>query len=216
MSSSRLPGKVLKPVKGKLLLVYIIDRLSICNNIGDIMIATSTNTEDDAIADYCFANKIKFYRGMLNDVAGRFLRAAKINCQNSFIRINGDSPFIDPEIVDKAIAIYQSGEFDLVTNTYPRSYPIGQSVEVIRVSSLSKAYKKMTKPEELEHVTKYFYSHSSKYNIHNFKNDSDLSNYRLVVDTSEDMKRIQQIVSRMKKPHYKYSMNDIIEMYPHY
>ena len=214
MSSLRLPGKVLMSVNNKLLLEYIIERLDSYDKIEDIIIATSTNKEDDVIADYCKVNKINIYRGMLNDVAGRMLQAAKTNNHSSFIRINGDSPFIDTEIVARALSLFKYGNYDLVTNTYPRSYPIGQSVEVIKTSTFEGAYKNMTKPDEFEHVTKYFYNHTNDFKIHNFKNVTDLSHYRLAVDTTEDMKRFQKIIDRMDKPHTEYDMNEIIALFP--
>ena len=107
-----------------------------------------------------------------------------------------------------------NGEYDLVTNILPRSYPAGQSVEVIRASTFEKVYEKMSRPDHFEHVTKYYYEHSDEFRIKNFSNDKDLSSYRLVVDTPEDLKRIEKIIGTMTRPHTEYSLDDFIELYP--
>ena len=213
MNSSRLPKKVLYQIKGKPLLKYLIARLS-----GTIerklCIATSKHTEDDEIKNLCFRENVSFFRGPLKDVSKRMLNAANHFEADAFVRICGDSPLIDPKIVNRAISIYQSGDYDLVTNTFPRSFPVGQSVEVIRTGTFEKAYEKMSEPEHFEHVTTYYYEHPDEFRIRNFANERDLSNYRLVVDTPEDLKRIEEIIVSMTKPHTEYSLDDLIDLYP--
>ena len=132
---------------------------------------------------------------------------------NAFIRISGDSPLIDPKIINLAIECFKNGDYDLVTNTFPRSFPIGQSVEVIKTNTFEKVCQKMTKLDELEHVTKYYYENSDEFRTKNFSNDKDLSSYRLVVDTPEDLKRIEKIIGSMTRPHTEYSLDDFIELY---
>ena len=178
------------------------------------MIATSNREEDNMIEDYCEKNGLFFFRGSLNDVAGRMLKAAKLKKAKAFIRINGDSPLIDPLILKKAIILYKSGTFDLITNVFPRSYPIGQSIEIINTNTFEKVYTMMSKPEHFEHVTKYYYEYSDNFRIQNFTNDQDLSKYRLVIDTPEDLIRVEKIIGSMSKAHTEYSLNELIELYP--
>jgi len=214
-NSSRLPGKILTTINDIPLIKYITERLCTYFDKSKIIVATSKNKEDDRIVLFCKDNNLSFHRGSLNDVAGRMLETARINNARSFVRINGDSPLLDPKIVKKAIQIYKNGNYDLVTNVYPRSFPIGQSVEVIKTSTFEKAYSKMSLQAEFEHVTYYYYHNHDKFSIKNFKNDRDLSDLRLVVDTAEDLKRISIIINKMNKPYIKYTMNDIIKMYPY-
>ena len=213
LSSARLPDKVLYEINGKPLLQYICSRLILLqgNSIG---VATSVETKDDKIEEFCIKNNIQCYRGSLENVAKRMLDAAEYYNADAFVRINGDSPLLDPQIVEKAISIYKNGNYDLVTNTYPRSYPIGQSVEVVRASTYKNAYNKMTTPHHFEHVTKYFYDHSDEFRINNFSHNKDLSNYRLVVDTPEDLIRMERIIESMTKPHTHYNFEELIELYP--
>ncbi len=213
LNSSRLPKKVLHQIKGKSLLDYLVKRLSFLSDT-KICIATSDQSSDNDIENYCEKNDILCFRGSLNDVSKRMLNDAKYYNSDAFIRVNGDSPLIDPQIVEKAFSLYKNGNYDLVTNTFPRSFPVGQSVEVIRTSTFEKAYEKMLTPDHFEHVTKYYYEHADKFRIKNFSNDRDLSHYRLVVDTPEDLKRMQKIIGSMTRPHTEYGLNDLIELYP--
>ena len=149
----------------------------------------------------------------LENVAKRMLDAAKYYNADAFVRINGDSPLLDPQIVEKGISIYKNGNYDLVTNSFPRSFPVGQSVEVIRTSTFEKAYEKMSRPGHYEHVTKYYYDHPDEFRIKNFCNTNDLSSYRLVVDTPEDLDRMKKIIGTMTRPHTEYSLDELIELY---
>ena len=142
------------------------------------------------------------------------LEAAKEIKADAFVRINGDSPLIDPAIIDQSVNIFQNGKYDLVTNVFPRSFPVGQSVEIIKFITFEKVYQRMSQPEEFEHVTKYFYNHPDDYRIYNLTNETDLSHYRLVVDTPEDLYRIRKIIDKMDRSYTEYSMDDIITLYP--
>jgi spore coat polysaccharide biosynthesis protein SpsF (cytidylyltransferase family) len=213
LNSERLPRKVLKKLNGKYLLEYLIERIKKISNL-NFTIATSSKATDDPIFEYCSRNKISCFRGPLEDVSKRMLDAATYFKADYFIRISGDSPLIDVDIINQAINIFENGNFDLVTNIYPRSFPVGQSVEAIRTKSYKRAYKKMNTLEHFEHVTKYYYENSSDFKIKNFKNNLDYSSYRLVVDSNEDFKRMSNIINRMKRSHHTYTVEDLIKIYP--
>ena len=212
-SSTRLPNKVLYEINGKPLLQYIYSRLILLKR-NPICVATSVEAKDDKIEEFCKNNNIQCYRGFLENVAKRMLDAAKYYNADAFVRINGDSPLLDPQIVEKGISIYKNGNYDLVTNSFPRSFPVGQSVEVIRTSTFEKAYEKMSRPGHYEHVTKYYYDHPDEFRIKNFCNANDLSSYRLVVDTPDDLNRMKKIIGSMTRPHTEYSLDELIELYP--
>ena len=213
LSSSRLPRKVLLEVYKKPLIKYLVSRLNGITH-DKICIATSDQLVDDDIDGFCKENNISCFRGSLEDVAKRMLDAAKHYSADAFVRINGDSPLIDPAIIQQAIKIYQNGNYDLVTNIFPRSFPIGQSVDVIRTKTFEYVYEKMSSSSHFEHVTKFYYDYPDEYQIRNFSNKRDLSKYRLVVDTPEDLERIKRIIDSMIKPHSEYSMDELIEIYP--
>src|SRR5689334_213909 len=119
-SSRRLPGKVLQEVAAKPLLAYLLERLARCSTLRGIVVATSVEKSDDAIARFCIERGIELYRGPLADVLGRFVGAAETLNLDALVRINGDSPLLDPAIVDQAVELFEQGDVDLVTNVHPR------------------------------------------------------------------------------------------------
>jgi spore coat polysaccharide biosynthesis protein SpsF len=213
MSSQRLPGKVLAKVNGKPLLQYLLERLSHCSSIDKIVVATSDDKSDDPIEVFCHDYGALCFRGPLQNVAKRFYLALEKYNLDAFVRVCCDSPMLDQKLIDQGVKLL-NGEYDFVTNIMPRSYPLGQSIEVITTSTFEKVYEKMSRPAHFEHVTKYYYEQSDEFKIKNFSNDKDLSSYRLVVDTPEDLKRIEKIIARMTRPHTEYSIDDLIEIYP--
>ena len=213
MNSSRLPNKVLYEINGKPLLKYLVERLQIRFK-NKICLASSSKKHDDSIEKFCVKNNIPCFRGSLTNVAKRMLDTAKFYNQDAFVRINGDSPLMDPTIIEKAIKLYITGDYDLVTNVYPRSFPVGQSVEVIKTNTFKKIYNKMSTLEHFEHVTKYYYDYPEKFKIQNFQYQKDLSNYRFVVDTNEDINRMKKIIFKMIKPHTEYGLDKLIKLYP--
>jgi len=212
MNSERLPGKVLHPVHGKPMLEYLLERLDHCKSLDAVVVATSTDPADDPVAGFCRERGADCYRGSLANVASRFMDVLTHSGFDAFLRVSGDSPLLDPEIVDKGVEIFPQGNFDLVTNVFPRSYPRGQSVEVVRSETFSRALQKMRDEDELQHVTLFFYRNPQGFAIRNFAADADYTGVRLAVDTIEDMERFASLVEGMEKSHWKYSLPEILDM----
>lgn len=213
MSSQRLPGKVLEEVNDKPLLQYIIERLEHCGAIQEFVIATSRESSDDKIEKFCNETHVSCYRGPLNDVSGRFKKILERKHWDAFVRVNGDSPLIDQDLISKGINLFIDGNFNLVTNVFPRSYPSGQSVEIVRTSTFKKAYSQMNEPDDFEHVTRFFYRNAKDFNIFNFESISDCSSVHLAVDTLEDMQRFSCIIKKMTGSHWDYHLEEVLEIY---
>ena len=213
MSSQRFPNKVLYRVAGKPMLQYLLERLNTCSNLDVIIVATSVEPSDDAIVEFCQQYGISCYRGQPSNVASRFKEASETHALDAFIRVNGDSPLLDQRLIEKGIGIFLNGDFDLVTNVLPRTYPKGQSVEVLRTSTYQRTYPRMQESDDLEHVTKFFYKHPKDFRIHNFALAENLNNIQLSVDTWQDMDNFVTIVAKMSKPHWEYALEDILEIY---
>lgn len=196
----------------KPLLLYTIERLKHCQDIDAIIIATSTESSDDPVSSFCARHNVPCIRGPLDDVAGRFDIVLDSYPWDAFIRVNGDSPLIDQHLIEKGICHFQAGYFDLVTNVFPRSYPPGQSVEIVRSRTFRKTFPLMNTPEHLEHVTLYFYQNPEKFSICNFSSEKDYRGLHLAIDTPEDFSRFASIVSKMKLSHWEYHLPDIINL----
>lgn len=213
MSSVRFPGKVLHQILGKPLLQYLLDSLNHCVTLDRIVIATSNDESDIPIVNFCIENGFHYYCGDLQNVAGRFQGALEQYPMYGFVRVNGDSPLIDHRLIDGCVRKFVEGEFDLVTNVMPRSFPRGQSVEVLKTETFNSACSLMAEQEDLEHVTKFFYRNCGEYKIHNVAASCDCSDIYLCVDTEDHMEVFRRIVARMTKPHWQYDLDEILMFY---
>ena len=192
MSSKRLPMKMLKSINNKLLLDRVYCQVKKVKSIKKIIVATSTNTKDDMIFNFCKKNEIEIFRGPLNDVSKRFIEILEIHKPNYFVRINGDSPFILPSIIVKGIDLFENNNVDLVTNIFPRSFPKGLSVEIIRSKKFIESYPFQNALQK-EHVTNFFYKNFKHYKIKNFKLPINCNDLSLSVDTYHDLLNIRKI-----------------------
>ena len=196
MGSTRLPGKVLKIVDGKNPSLYFtISQLKQCKNIDKIIVATTTLKEDDIIENFAKNLGIDVFRGSVEDVLDRYFQCANYFKINTIIRITGDCPLIDPLIVDRGIEIFQSENYDYVTNTFPRTFPDGNETEIFSFNILKKAWENAILPSEREHVTPYFQNQNFK--IKNFENTIDNSHLRWTVDFPEDLQLVKTLISKI-------------------
>ena len=194
MSSTRFPGKVLHRVRHRPLLEYVLERVRCSRNIDHLIVSTSLDPTDALIADYCAEHKVECFRGTRDDVAGRFLATCHAYDLDAFVRVCGDSPLLDPALLDQGISTFLQAEVDLVTNCFPRTFPNGQSVEVVRMRAFRDAYGRMTAAAHFEHVTTFFYEHSGEYRIENFSNPAgDQSAFDLSVNTPDQMAIFKRI-----------------------
>lgn len=194
-NSSRLPGKALIRLGEKEILAMCAHRVSSANLVSDILIATSNRKTDQPIVGFCKQEGLATHLGSLNDVGRRLLTAAESKRSSSFIRICGDSPFIDPELIDIAISLSNSSDFDLITNVFPRSFPKGQSVEIIKTRMLKKVCEQTRSDEEKEHPTSFFYKHHNNFKICSFTSGASAADSRQCIDDKNDLAIAQKISS---------------------
>ena len=194
MSSSRFPEKVLSPLCGIPMLMWTINY---CRKVNlPLFVLTSTDESDDQLVGMLEKNDVNYYRGSLENVISRYLSFMREHHVKKVIRISGDSPLINPDVILKVITQDQkSADADLTTNVFPRSFPKGQSVEVIPRKSLELLSDRNLSESDIEHVTPYFYANSKEFRINNLNNDEDLSFINLSVDTKEDLLRVNQFMT---------------------
>ena len=214
MSSTRLPDKVLRRVRDRPVLQYLLERLQRCDGLERVSVATSVNPSDEPIEKFCLEFGVSCCRGPMDDVARRCAEAAASHGLDAFVRLCADSPLLDPALVDGAVAQYRSRAVDLVTNVFPRSFPPGQSVEVIRTSELVRAVHVMTSADDRQHVTRYFYRHADRYRIHNICSDMDYGDLVLAIDTPGDLHRFETLVAGFERPHWEYGLRELAQLQP--
>ena len=192
MGSTRFPNKVMKPIFGTPMIGILLERLSRASNIDQIVLATTDDIDCDALVEYVSELGYETYRGNVSDVLDRFYQAAKPLNTDTIVRITGDCPLIDPDIVDAVIKKYQGSDADYVSNVSPPTYPDGLDVEVFSFKALEIAWEQAKKSHEREHVTPFI--RSSKHFIQqNYANDNDESGRRWTVDEPSDFTVIQKI-----------------------
>jgi len=158
VSSTRLPGKVLKPILGMPMLLRQIERVKQAKLIEQLLVATSDDKSDDPIEQLCRENDIACFRGSLDDVLDRFYQAAKPYQPDHIVRLTGDCPLIDPQLIDEVVVFCLSGDYDYVSNAFEPTYPDGLDVEVFRFPCLQQAWEEAELPSEREHVTLFIKS----------------------------------------------------------
>lgn len=214
MQSSRLPGKVLRKVLGKPLLEYLVDRIKKSKLTDEIVIATTTNEEDNEIADFCKKCKVKFFRGPEDDVLLRYFQTSIEFEANHIVRICSDSPLLDPRVLDDMLEIYlNNGPYDYLSNTVDQTYPLGMNIEIFPFSILSFLNQNCIKEYEREHVTPYIYTHPKKFKMYLKHLNKNYSNLRLTVDEIEDFSVVKEIIESLYKLNPNFGLKDILNLY---
>jgi len=214
MGSTRLPGKILKKVQGKTLLEIQLERLKQSTFLDQIIVATTTQAQDDRVVDLCRELNIDFYRGSQEDVLARFYEAAMAFEATVIVRLTSDCPLIDPRITDEVIYTYvrQQESVDYVSNTLERTYPRGLDIEVFSIKALQKAYMEATLQRDREHVTAYMYSNPDLFKIEQVKGEKDYSNFRWTVDTPADFELIELILNALYEEGKVFYMKDVVNL----
>jgi len=212
MSSARLPGKVLKPIMGRPMLALHIERLQRAETLDKLIIATSTGVEDDPIKALCEDIGIDCFRGSLEDVLDRFYHCAQIHMPKNVVRLTGDCPLADPDIIDRVVRYHHEGGYDYSSNVFPCTFPNGMDVEVMRHFCLAEAHTEAELPSEREHVAPFIRNRPERYRLGNLKNDRDLSTHRLTVDEPEDFEKIRLIYEALYPQNPTFSIDNVLAL----
>ena len=210
MGSTRLPGKVMTKINNVPMIELLIKRLSNSKIINQIVLATSTNDKDLPLVAHIKSMGYEVYIGDEDDVLDRYFNTAKIFNADVIIRITGDCPLIDSNIVDEVISGFIDSDADYGSNREPPSYPDGLDVEVISMDALEEAYKKAKENFQREHVTPYIIN-SNAYKKFFLINPEDLSAERWTVDEPEDFNVVQNIFNFFY-PSLDFSWKEIMEL----
>ncbi|MFD2116975.1 cytidylyltransferase domain-containing protein [Paenibacillus yanchengensis] len=196
IGSTRLPGKVLRPLIDQTVLAHVIARCVAVPSVTKVIVATSTEIGDQAIYDEAIAQGVECYRGSENNVLSRYYEAAKLAQADVIIRITSDCPLLDPSIVEQLIQHFKQTACDYARiglDVFPR----GLDAEIFTMDALQQAYNNGRSDFEREHVTTYFQNNREKFKFEVFRKGENYSKYRLTLDTIEDWVLIENIYQQL-------------------
>jgi len=205
MSSSRLPGKVMKDLVGEPALYRMIERVRHCKNIDEIVVATSTMDCDDVIIESCEKWGVSTFRGSNNDVLSRYWGAAQAYPAGTYMRLTSDCPLIDPDNLDEEIQFFWDHDYRYVGTD--GKLPGGIGGEVFTAELLQESYEKATEGYEHEHVTPYMYWKQDS--VGRVPSKRDGSMYRITLDTPEDYEVIKLVYEALYQPGNKFTLTEI-------
>ncbi len=214
MKSTRLPGKVLRPIAGKPMLELLIERIKQARYLNHIIIATTESISDDPIVELAKRLDVGCYRGSEEDVLDRVLSAAKKNKVDIIVEITGDCPLIEAEKIDQMLMSYIHMNYDFMVNRLDGSYPPGLGLRIFRRETLEKVDSLTKDPVDREHVTLYIWEHPELFSIYHFQNNLDPKYWdlRLTVDNEEDFILIESIFQELYPKDPRFGLYDIIDM----
>jgi spore coat polysaccharide biosynthesis protein SpsF len=216
ISSSRLPGKIMLPILGKPLLIRMLERVQAAKLIGQLVVATSKNPDDNEIEQLCIEENIACYRGHLTDLVDRHYQVAKLYRADAVVKIPSDCPLIDPTVIDRVLKKFiDNDEYDFVSNLHPATYPDGNDVEVFSFAALECAWRDSAKDYEREHTTPFIWEHSDAFGIGNVEWESGLdysSTHRWTIDFPEDYEFIRKIYEELYFKNSEFKLNDILAL----
>jgi spore coat polysaccharide biosynthesis protein SpsF len=214
MTSTRLPGKILKEVLGKPLLWYELERLRKITSLDEIVVATTINASDDPVVDLCLALEVSTYRGSECDVLSRYYEAARYYKADVVARFTADCPLIDIKIAGSVLSYYSDNirELDYCADDVPATVPRGMDIEVFPRAVLTEAHNESKLALEREHVTPFIYTRPERYRIWRVRGEAGWAKYRLTVDTAEDFELMETIIKELYPVNTDFGLRDIIKL----
>jgi len=211
MSSTRLPGKVLLPIAGRAVLAHVLERLSCCTTLSEVVVATSDDISDDVLVQWCLDQGVQVFRGSLNDVLDRYYQCALLHQAKAVVRITADCPVLDPTVVDEVVQGFQANEYDLFY--LGGEFPDGLDCAVFSFSALQRAWYEAKLPSEREHVGPYIFNHPNWFYIGHLEKYQGLAHHRWTLDEPRDLTFLQHVFERLQQPYGRpFLTQDLLDL----
>lgn len=214
--STRLPDKVMLSLAGKPLLVRMVERVLASKLAGTVVVATTTDGQDDIIEQLCAEHGLICFRGHPTDLLDRHYQAALAHQADVVIKIPSDCPLIDPAVIDLTIQYFldNAGKYDFVSNLHPATYPDGNDVEIMTLAAIRQNWEQATRPHEREHTTPYLWD-SGLFRCANvpWATGKDWSmSHRFTIDYREDYDFIKRVYEELFEQNPHFSLEDILAL----
>jgi spore coat polysaccharide biosynthesis protein SpsF (cytidylyltransferase family) len=222
MGSTRLPGKVLRPLAGEPVLGRIVERLRRVPEIAEVIVATSDLPIDTPIADFCASRNTSYFRGSETDVLDRFYRAALQAKAEVLVRVTGDCPLVDPSLVSSVLQTFAEGRFDHYAVACGAGvahegfkagrFPDGMDAEAFTMKALKEAWNEATLPLHREHVTPFLWSQPKRFRLGNHTSVADYSDWRLTLDHEGDLRLIDWVYRQLATKHPHFGLREVVQL----
>jgi spore coat polysaccharide biosynthesis protein SpsF len=212
MSSSRLPGKSLAPLAGQPMILRIVERIRRSQELDDLIIATSTDPSDDPLVHVLEGAGVTVRRGSLTDVLSRFTAVAEEFRPDVIVRLTGDNPFVDPEVIDLIVREHVASGADYTSNSLTRSFPRGLDAEAVDPAALLSLLRRELQDDEHEHVTIGVYRRPDEFRIAQVTQEPDRSELRWTVDYPEDFAFAEAVYDRLYDQNPAFGQADIVAL----
>ena len=212
MSSTRLPGKVLKSILGYPMLELQIERINRCKKLDQFVVATSIQPEDRPIVDLCQRLGVASFAGSLENVLDRFYQTARKYQADHVVRLTGDCPLAAPELIDELVRFYSQQDCDYASNCRPPTLPDGLDAEIFSFSTLEQAWKEAKDPFELEHVVPFIIHRPERFRMVNYKYYKNISHLRWTVDEPEDFEFVRRIYEALYPMKPDFNTDDVLTL----
>ncbi len=214
MNSSRLPAKIMSDISGKPMIWHIVERLKNIKSIGKIVIATTNDTSDKSLCDYATTQQIPYYAGSTDDIIDRIYQCGKKFNATAVLKVNGDCPLIDIDVLQQAINKYVDAnpKPDLITNTTPNTFPEGLQFGIFKFSTIRKLWEDLKDPFWREFAFMYVIENKEKFDIINIENNVNLSRLRWTVDYQEDLDFVRHIYDDLYPTNKSFTMHAVLSL----
>lgn len=214
MASTRLPRKAILNVLGQPMLWHIANRVSFAKHVDRVVIATSYEAGDQPIRDLARRHNIPCFAGRETDLIDRLYRTACHFGAHALVRITGDCPLVDPQVVDNLLAGYlaQADRLDYVCNILPRTYPQGLDAEVYPIITLKRLWEEIKDPFWREWFPCYLWERKEQFRILNIAYPVDLSALRWTVDYKEDLQFMREVFRRLQEETTPFGIRKVLDL----
>ncbi len=211
MSSTRLPGKVMKEINGRPMIFWQISRI-LKSNVDGLILATSSEKSDDPLCEYVESIGIKIQRGSMDDVFSRFFNIVEKYQPKKILRLTGDCPLVMPQLINRIIDEFDRVHCDFMSNTNPPTFPDGLDIEIATSEALRRLSQFNLTSIEKEHVTLGFYERPDQFLFNNFLSTPDYSQQRWTVDYPEDLEFVRSVFAHFSGKETDFTFEDVNEV----
>jgi spore coat polysaccharide biosynthesis protein SpsF len=196
----------------------MLQRLQATKSSFDLVVATTTDPQDDPIVDMAARMDVPTFRGHPTDLLDRHVQASRWRGANVVVKIPSDCPLIAPEVVDRVLMAWSSHgpSLDYLSNLHPPTYPDGNDVEVMTIEALELAWREAQKPHEREHTTSFLWDQPERFRIANVTWETGLDysmSHRFTIDYLEDYEFIRTVYDELCTPTRPvFSLSDILDL----